>query len=416
MDSKPLNSGAPHPIIAQTDLPAIAGGSPVRSRENRIVFGAPLIGEAEVASVAECIRSRWIGLGERVGRFEQEFAAYKQAPYAAAVSSCSAALHLVLVALGIKPGDEVIAPSMTFCSTIHAIVHAGATPVLVDCDRATMNIDPSAIESRITPRTKALIVVHMCGRSCEMDPILEIARKHGLKVVEDCAHAIETTYHGRSAGLMGDAGCFSFYPTKSITTGDGGMVISRHRELIERVKLLSYNGVATSAWTRFAGDVAGYEVFAAGYKYNMTDMEAALGLPQLPLLEERWAQRERLWFAYNEQLKGLPVIVPEHGRSREPARLPPVHAVIAIGEALGRAAARSWRPWRRKTSASAFITSPYIHSRITGNICGYRDADLPNATYIGERTISLPLSAGMTEADVADVCAALARILRYYAA
>src|ERR1035438_4457267 len=189
MDSKPLKSGVPHRSIAQTNLPAIAGGSPVRSRANRIIFGAPLLGEAEVASVAECIRSRWIGLGERVGRFEQEFAAYKQAPYAATVSSCSAALHLVLLALGIKAGDEVIAPSMTFCSTVHAIVHAGATPVLADCDRATMNIAPSAIENRITSRTKAVMVVHMCGRSCDMNPILEIARNHGLKVIEDCAHA-----------------------------------------------------------------------------------------------------------------------------------------------------------------------------------------------------------------------------------
>ena len=229
MDSKPLKSGAAHPILAPTDLPALAGGAPVRSRENRIIFGAPLLGEAEIASVAECIHSRWIGLGERVGRFEQAFAAYKQAPYAAAVSSCSAALHLALLALGINPGDEVIAPSMTFCSTIHAIVHAGATPVLVDCDRVTMNIAPSAIERSISPRTRAVIVVHMCGRSCEMGAILEIAQKHGLKVIEDCAHAIETTYHGRPAGLLGDAGCFSFYPTKSITTGDGGMVISPHQ-------------------------------------------------------------------------------------------------------------------------------------------------------------------------------------------
>ena len=415
MNSKPLNSGAPHPVISQTDLPAIAGGSPLRSRENRIIFGAPLIGEAEVASVADCIRSGWIGLGERVGRFEQEFAAYKQAPYAAAVSSCSAALHLVLVALGIKPGDEVIAPSMTFCSTVHAIVHAGATPVLVDCDRATMNLDPSLIESRITPRTKALIVVHMCGRSCDMDPILEIARKHGLKIVEDCAHAIETTYHGRPAGLLGDAGCFSFYPTKSITTGDGGMVISRHRQLIERVKLLSYNGVATSAWTRFAGDVAGYEVLAAGYKYNMTDLEAALALPQLPFLEERWAQRERLWFAYNNQLKGLPVIAPQpaDSESRHAYHLyTPLlqleklsvgrHQVVAAMEAENIGVGIHYEPVHAQ---------PYYREHLRCH-----DQDFPNSTYIGERTISLPLSAGMSEHDVADVCAALSRILRYYAA
>src|SRR5271165_7371142 len=146
MDPKPPQRGTSHPMREKSDLPAIAGGEPVRSRENRIIFGAPLIGEAEVAAVAECIRSGWIGLGERVGRFEQEFAAYKQAPYAAAVSSCSAGLHLVLEALGIGPGDEVIAPTLTFCSTVHAILHTGATPVLVDCDRASMNIGPAGIE------------------------------------------------------------------------------------------------------------------------------------------------------------------------------------------------------------------------------------------------------------------------------
>ena len=201
MDSKPPSSGTSQFNHEKDDLPAIAGGVPVRSREKRIVFGEPLLGEAEVAAVAECIRSRWIGLGERVGRFEQEFAAYKRSPYAAAVSSCSAGLHLVLEAMGIGPGDEVIAPTLTFCSTIHAILHIGATPVLVDCDRASMNIDPAEIERAITPRTKAVIVVHMCGRSCEMQPILEIAATHNLKVVEDCAHAIETTYHNVGAGL-----------------------------------------------------------------------------------------------------------------------------------------------------------------------------------------------------------------------
>ncbi|HZD32633.1 MAG TPA: DegT/DnrJ/EryC1/StrS family aminotransferase, partial [Candidatus Angelobacter sp.] len=302
MNLKPPPSGNSPIADPNHELPAIAGGTPVRSRHNRIIFGAPLIGEAEAASVADCIRSRWIGLGERVSRFEQEFAAYKQAPHAAAVSSCSAGLHLALDALGIGAGDEVIAPSLTFCSTIHSILHVGARPVLVDSDRQSLNVDPAAIGQAITPRTKAVIAVHMAGRACEMDAILAIANRHGLQVIEDCAHAIETTYRGVSAGLLGDAGCFSFYPTKSITTGDGGMVISRHRDLIARVKLMSYNGVAASAWSRFTGDTAGYEVMAAGYKYNMTDMEAALALPQLPLLDERWSRRQALWNAYDGQL------------------------------------------------------------------------------------------------------------------
>ncbi len=395
------------------EVPAIAGGAPVRSRANRIIFGAPLIGEAEAQSVAACIRSGWIGMGERVGRFEQEFAAYKQAPYAAAVSSCSAGLHLVLEALGIGAGDEVIAPSLTFCSTVHAILHTGATPRLADSDRVSMNIDAAAIERAITPRTRAVIVVHLCGRACEMDAILDLAARHNLKVVEDCAHAIETTYRGTSAGLLGDAGCFSFYPTKSITTGDGGMVISRHRELIERVKLLSYNGVATSAWARFAGDAAGYDVLAAGFKYNMTDIEAALGLPQLPFLEERWAQRERHWQAYHEALQGLPLDLPAIGSSqnRHACHLytPLLHlerlsvdrrAIIAAMEAENIGVGIHYEPVH---------TQPFYVDRF-----GRDDADFPNATYIGERTISLPLSAGISAADVADVSAAFRRIVQYY--
>ena len=414
MNWKPPQSG--HSPIGKepSDLPAIAGGAPVRSRQTRIVFGAPLLGEAEVASVADCIRSGWIGMGERVGRFEREFATYTRAPYSAAVSSCSAALHLALEALGIQPGDEVIASTLTFCSTVHAILHVGATPVLVDSDRSSLNIDPDAIARTITPRTRAVIAVHLCGRSCEMSAINEIAERHHLKVIEDCAHAIETTYRGVSAGLLGDAGCFSFYPTKSITTGDGGMVISRHRELIERVKLMSYNGVATTAWTRFAGDAAGYEVPAAGYKYNMTDLEAALALPQLPLLEERWAQRQSLWRVYDERLKGLPLTLPSTGadENRHAYHLytPRLQLeklsvgrreVVAAMEAENIGVGIHYEPVH---------IQPFYTERF-----GRDDAKFPKATYIGERTISLPLSAGLTEADITDVCAAFTRILRYYA-
>ncbi len=414
MDSKPPESGISHNEHEKNDLPATAGGVPVRAREKRIVFGEPLLGEAEVVSVSECIRSRWIGLGQHVARFEQEFAAYKDAPYAAAVSSCSAGLHLVLDALGIGPGDEVIAPTLTFCSTIHAILHTGATPVLVDCDGESMNIDAAAIERAIMPRTKAVMVVHMYGRSCEMDAILAIAQRHNLKVVEDCAHAIETTYHNVGAGLVGDAGCFSFYPTKSITTGDGGMVISRDRELIERIKLFSYNGVATSAWTRFAGEVAGYEVLAAGYKYNMTDMEAALGLPQLPLLENRRTIREKLWRGYDEGLKRLPVILPSLGDS---ANRHAYHLYTPLLQ-LERLSVGRQQIVAAMEAENIGVGIHYepVHMQPFWTVrFGKRDGDFPNAMYIGERTISLPLSAGMSEDDVADVCQALGRILRYIA-
>jgi dTDP-4-amino-4,6-dideoxygalactose transaminase len=397
------------------DLPAIAGGRPLRSRQARLVFGAPVIGEAEIASVVECLRSNWIGLGPRVEQFEQEFARYKGAPYAAAVSSATAALHLALLGLGIGPGDEVIAPVMTFCSTIHAIVHTGAEPVLVDCDRSTFNIAPRLIEKRITARTKAILVVHMCGRCCDMAPILEIARRHRLRVVEDCAHAIETTYRGQSAGLMGDAGCFSFYPTKNVATCDGGMVITRDPELHQRVKVLSLHGMTADAWSRFVGAPSGYEVVAAGFKYNMTDLAAAVALPQLAAVEEHWKRREQIWRAYNQRLRSLPLRLPpptEAGSRHAYHLYTPLLCLEEIGAD------------REKISAALDAENigvgihyvpvhqhPYYRRRF-----GFTGADFPNATFVGDRTLSLPLSPAMSEQDVDNVANALARIFRYYQA
>ena len=404
----------PHPVQEPNGLPAIAGGEPIRARERRLIFGAPVIGEAEIASVVECLRSNWIGLGGRVERFEQEFARYKGAPHAVGVSSGTAAIHLALLALGIGAGDEVIAPAMTFCSTIHSIVHTGAKPVLVDCSRSTFNLDPAQIEERITSRTKAILVVHMCGRCCEMDSILDVARRHGLRVIEDCAHAIEATHHGIPAGLMGDAGCFSFYPTKNITTGDGGMVITRDQQLHERVKILSLHGMTADAWSRFVGGPTGYEVIAAGFKYNMTDLAASLGLPQLTTIEERWRQREQIWRTYTERLKQLPLLLPPppDAGSRHAYHL---FTPLLVLEKLG---------VDRQTIIAALDAEnigvgihyvpvhqhPYYRQQF-----GFVDSDFPNASFVGARTISLPLSSAMSEQDVDDMATALTRIFRYYA-
>jgi dTDP-4-amino-4,6-dideoxygalactose transaminase len=413
MKRAPLAGGQSHPVQESSGRPAIAGGGPIRARDRRLIFGAPVIGEAEIASVTECLRSNWIGLGGRVERFEQEFARYKGAPHAVGVSSGTAAIHLALLALGIGAGDEVIAPAMTFCSTIHSIVHTGAKPVLVDCSRSTFNIDPAQIEERITSRTKAILVVHMCGRCCKMDAILDIARRHGLRVIEDCAHAIEATHHGVPAGLMGDVGCFSFYPTKNITTGDGGMVITRDRQLYERVKILSLHGMTADAWSRFVGGPTGYEVIAAGFKYNMTDLAASLGLPQLTTIEERWRQREQIWRTYTERLKELPLLLPPPlaAGSRHACHLfTPLlvldelavdrQTVIAALDAENIGVGIHYVPVHQH---------PYYRQQF-----GFVDSDFPNASFVGERTISLPLSPAMSEQDVDDMATALTRIFRYY--
>ena len=409
-------SGEKTAIYSDTDgLPAIAGGVPVRSRANRLVFGAPVLGEEEIASVAECIRSQWIGLGPRVERLEQEFARYKGTPYALAVSSGTAAIHLALAAMGIGAGDEVIAPAMTFCSTIHAIVHTGVNPVLVDCRRDTFNIDPEQIESRITPQTKAILVVHMCGRSCEMNPILDIARRHRLRVIEDCAHAIEATYKGRPVGLMGDAGCFSFYPTKNITTGDGGMVITRDPQLFERAKVLSLHGMTADAWSRFVGGPSGYAVIAAGFKYNMTDLAAALGLPQLAKIDDHWRQRGRVWSQYNQRLKELPLMLPPdtEPESRHACHL---YTPLLKVEELRAGRAEIIAALDAENIGVGIHYVPVHQQPYYRQQFGFKDSDFPDATFVGERTFSLPLSPAMSDQDVADVLTALTRVCRYYAA
>ncbi len=248
-----------------------------------------------------------------------------------------------------------------------------------------------------------------------MDPILEIAQRHGLRVIEDCAHAIEATYRGRPAGLMGDAGCFSFYPTKNIATCDGGMVITRDRELQQRVKVLSLHGMTADAWSRFVGGPSGYEVVAAGFKYNMTDVAAALALPQLETVDAHWLRRQQIWQAYDERLRGLPLQLPASAEagSRHAYHLytpllcleeigVPRDKIIAALDAENIGVGIHYVPVHQH---------PYYRQRF-----GFSDADFPNATLVGERTISLPLSPAMSEADVDDVAAALTRIFRYYKA
>jgi len=398
-----------------SSLPAIVGGVPVRPQEQRLVFGAPVIGEEEISAVVECLRSRWIGAGPGVERFEREFALYKGAPYAAALSSGTAALHLSLIALGIGPGDEVIAPAMTFCASIHAIVHTGATPILVDCERSTFNLDPALVERRINARTKAIMVVHMGGRCCNMDPIIQIARRHGLRVIEDCAHAIESNYHGTPSGLMGDVGCFSFYPTKNVTAGEGGMVITADRRLFRRVKLLSQQGMTVDPWTRSVRGYSGHRVIVAGYKANLTDIGACLALAQLAQVGERWKRRHEVWQTYSARLAQLPVCLPApvEAGTRHAHHL---YSLVLLPEKL--------RAGRKEVIAALAAENigtgihyvpvhmqPYYRRRF-----GFVRADFPNAAWLGENTLSIPLSPALSEGDVSDVCNALTRVLGYYAA
>ena len=246
-------------------------------------------------------------------------------------------MHLSAVAAGLGPGDEVITTALTFCATANVIIHAGATPVLVDVEAATLNMDPDQVEAKITPRTRALITVHFAGRPCNMDALCSIAARHGLTLIEDCAHAIETEYKGRKVGMFGDFGCFSFYVTKNVITGEGGMVITQREEDADRIKVLALHGMSKDAWKRFSDSGwKHYQVVECGFKYNMMDMQAAIGIHQLRRVETSWLRRQEIWRRYNQAFADLPIGLPA---DPEPRRDTPTTSI------------RSW--WIRKRPASA---------------------------------------------------------------
>lgn len=385
--------------------------NPVRPKDKFLVFGAPAIEDAEIQEVVATMRSGWLGTGPKTARFEQEMARYKQSPHAVALNSCTAALHLALLAAGVGPGDEVITTPLTFCATVNAIIHTGATPVLADVDPMTFNIDPAAVERAITPRTKALLPVHFAGRPCDMDALCEIAERHRLTLIEDCAHAIETTYHGRHAGTFGDFGCLSFYVTKNIVTGEGGMVLARREDHAARLKVLGLHGMSKDAWKRFGDEgFKHYQVVEAGFKYNMMDLQAAIGLHQLERIEKYWRRRRQIWDRYNEAFARLPLRLPA---APEPRTRHALHLyTVLVGEpraGITRDALLD-RMARHNIGVGVHYLSvpehPYYQERY-----GWRPQQWPHAMRIGRQTVSLPISARLGDDDVEDVIEAMRRSL-----
>lgn len=380
-------------------------------RQDFLVFGSPRIEADEMEAVLGCLKSGWIGTGPQVAAFETEFAAYKGVPYAVAVNSCTAALHLALLAADLAPGDEVITTAMTFCATVNAIIHAGATPVVVDVDPATGNMDPDAVAAAITPRTRALLPVHFAGRACAMDPLLQLAERYGLMVIEDCAHAIETEYQGRKAGTMGHFGCFSFYVTKNVVTGEGGMVVTANADAAARIKVLALHGMSADAWKRFGDDgYKHYYVTEAGFKYNMMDIQAAMGRIQLSKVERYWQRRWKIWQQYMDAFAHLPIDLPEQPDSNQRHGL----HLFTIGVDKDRCGISrdDFLSAMRRQNIGVGVhylcipEHPYYQQRF-----GWSPDMVPNARDMGRRTVSLPLSAKLTDADVADVIAAVQGIL-----
>lgn len=381
----------------------------IRSPENFLVFGSPTIENDEIQEVVASLKSGWLGTGPKVMRFQADFAAYKNVEQAIAVNSCTAALHLSLVSANLQPGDEVITTPLTFCATVNSILHSGATPVLADIDPVTMNIDPEQVKAKITPRTRAIIPVHFAGRPCDMDALEAIAQQHQLILIEDCAHAIETEYKGRKAGTFGDFGCFSFYVTKNITTGEGGMVIPRRREDADRLKVLALHGMSKDAWKRFSDDgYVHYQVVEPGFKYNMMDIQAAIGIHQLKRIKGYWQRRQEIWQQYNEAFADLPLTLPA---PPEPDTVHGYHlyTVLVSEELAGISRDRFLLAMHEQNIGTgvhyqSIPEHPYYQKALQWN-----PEDFPHALKVGRRTASLPLSGKLSDRDVADVIEAVRR-------
>lgn len=381
-------------------------------RDEYLVFGQPAFDEETVAEVVDVLRSRWVGTGPRVARFQREFAQSVGAENAVALNSCTAALQLSLTAAGLGPGDEVITTPLTFVATLNAIHHAGATPVLIDVDRTTQNIDPDRLASALTPRTRAVMPVHMAGRPCDLASIGAFAIEHGLVVVEDAAHAIGASYHGRPIGSISDLTCFSFYATKNITTAEGGMVTCAREDWAELIETYGLHGLTKGAWERYSSSSAQhYAAVVAGFKHNMTDLQAAIGLHQLPNLDAWRQRREDIWVAYDEAFADLPLELPA------PAEPDTVHArhlytVLVHPEDTGfdRDELRDRLHARRIGTGIHFLPAhlhPYWAERLGVDVGAFGNAEL-----IGARTMSLPMSPHLSDEDVADVIDAVTAELR----
>lgn len=380
--------------------------------EDFLPYNLPDIGDDEVGAVTEVLRSGWLAPGPRVRAFEAEFAAWTGAKHAVALDSATAGMHLALVALGIGPGDEVITTPTTFAATVNVIVHTGATPVLADIGIDDFCIDAAAVEGALTPRTKALMPVHHGGSACRMPELIELARPRGIRVVEDAAHALGTAIGARAIGTFGDATVFSFYPTKNVTSGRGGMLTTDDDELAERCRLLALHGMSNDAWDRYTARGSwAYQVLAPGYNYAMSDFQAALGHAQFARIGAFQDARRRLAERYNARFASVPeVIAPsERGGTTHAWHL----YVLRLRPGsldIGRDAVISKLKERGIGTSVHFI--PIHHHPYYREAYGWAPGDFPVADAAFEGMLSLPLYTRMSESDVDRVADAVEGIVR----
>jgi dTDP-4-amino-4,6-dideoxygalactose transaminase len=401
------------PDTVARDRCAIEGGTPLR--KTFLPYHQPFLGVEEEASVLDTLRSGWITTGPKTKTFETRLAEYVGAAHAVAVNSCTAALHLALEAIGVGPGHEVITSPITFASTANVIVHCGAAPVFVDIEPDTGNMDAALLERAITPRTKAIIPVHLAGQPCDMDAIEAIAGRHGIAVIEDAAHAIGAEYpRGVRVGGRGNLTAFSFYATKNITSAEGGALTTNDAALAERVAIMSLHGISRDAWKRYSS--AGYkhwDIVYPGYKYNMFDLQAALVLPQLEKIESFWHRRVALKARLDAGLDE----VPELGRLAERPGLK--HACHLYPVVIRTEQLRADRDTIMNAIQAenvgigihfrAVHLHPYYMER-----WGFRRGMFPHAEYYSDRTLSLPFYPKMTDEDADDVIGVVKKVIAHY--
>ncbi len=398
--------------MAVTIVLAIDGGPPVR--KEFLVFGKPVLGEEEIAEVVSSIRSGWIGTGPKVHAFEKAFGDYIGAKHAVAVNSCTAALHLSLLAAGVGQGHEVITTPITFGSTANSIVHTGAVPVFVDVDPLDQNISADLIEAAVTAKTRALLPVHFAGYPAPMDEIMSLAKDKDIFVLEDAAHCIEGWYKGRKIGTIGGATCFSFYVTKNLTTVEGGMVTTEDDQLAGVVKTLALHGLSADAWRRYSDSgYTHYEVLEPGFKYNMTDIQASFGIHQLAKLERHGRRREEIWSRYEEAFSDLPVDLPSRPGEGSVHALH-LYTVRLRLEALTVDRDRVLNALQAENiGCGVHYVGVHLHSYYRKRF-GLKPEDFPVATAISERTLSLPFSGGLSDRDVDDVVETFRKVISAY--
>jgi dTDP-4-amino-4,6-dideoxygalactose transaminase len=384
-------------------------------RKAFLPFALPDVDDTEVAEVAAVIRSGWLTSGAKTTQFESEFAGAVGAKHAVAVNSCTAAMHLALEAIELRAGDEVIIPTYTFAATAQVVHYFGARPVLVGVAPTGLCIDPAKVEAAVTPRTRAIIPVHIGGRSAELDELHAVARKHNLCVIEDAAHAFPTVYKGRTVGSISEFTCFSFYATKPLATGEGGMICTDNEQFADRCRLMCLHGISRDAWKRYTAEGSWYyEIVAPGFKYNMTDIAAAMGLAQLHKVDRMRERRAQIAGQYTEAFRELPELEPPPDAPADGRHSWHLYMLRLNLDALTIDRARFFEELRaRKIGASVHFIPLHLHPYYR-DAYGYKPEDFPVAYREYRREISLPIYSKMSDEDVRDVIEAVTDIVEQF--